>query len=384
MSRDSNGNYTSPSSGFVTNTTISSSVMNGKLDDIGTEITDSLSRSGKGGMTARMRGVDGTAALPAYAFTSETTLGLYRAGAADLRVADNATDVQKWSGTGTTLYQAATAQKGLTVTNSTSNAVGTTSTGNGTGAGGAFTGGATGPGLTAAAGGGNANGGTLTGSGTGSGVRGTGGATGVGGTFQGGATSGAGLMATGGPSSTGVNAQGGSGNAAGLAATGSGTGVGGQFSAGTAATGADPTNAVELTNGNLKLSGTAPNKDEATQNVLSPSNLCQAHGMVTVTSGSIAATDGRNIASVGKTTFGGSYDVLRVTFAQAFASANYTCVPTAQSNATPLFFTASVVNKATTHVDIMLIRLNVSPPAYVDIDDAATNAVIEFTCHGAQ
>jgi hypothetical protein len=51
MPRDSSGTYTaSPSSPFVTNTPISSSVANARSSDVATEITDSLSRTGKGGM----------------------------------------------------------------------------------------------------------------------------------------------------------------------------------------------------------------------------------------------------------------------------------------------------------------------------------------------
>ena len=99
MGRDSTGNYSSPSGDFVTNTVIDSNVMNGKLSDIGTEMTDSLSRSGKGGMTAPLRVADGTINLPAYAFTSETTFGLRRAGTTDLRVAKDGTDLFKWTAT---------------------------------------------------------------------------------------------------------------------------------------------------------------------------------------------------------------------------------------------------------------------------------------------
>lgn len=92
MSRDSGGTYTLPNAGFVSGTVISSSTMNSNFADITAEITSSLDRNGKGGMLARLRGVDGTAALPAYAFTSETTLGMYRAGSGDLRIASNGTD----------------------------------------------------------------------------------------------------------------------------------------------------------------------------------------------------------------------------------------------------------------------------------------------------
>lgn len=300
MSRDSTGNYSSPSGDFVTATVIDSNVMNGKLQDLGTEITDSLSRSGKGGMLARMRGVNGTSNLPAYAFTDETTLGFWRAGAADLRVASNGTDIQKWSPTSVTAYQAFSAQKGATVTTSTSNGAGTTSTGNGTGAG----------------------------------VVGTGGATGNGGTFTGGATSGAGASGTGtGASGSGIVGQGaGSGSGGifaggatgpGVSGTGGGTSLGGSFANGTAATGATPQNAVELTNGNLKLSGTAPNSDASLTNTLTPANINKAWATIITASGAATLDDGFNIASVATNANG-----IDVTFAAAFANTKYCPVVT--------------------------------------------------------
>ena len=308
MPRNSSGTYTSPVAPFATGTTILSNSVNAELDDLGAEITDSLSRSGEGGMLARMRGVDGTSALPAYSFTSETTLGMYRAGSSDLRISDDGTDISKFTPTGITLYQATTAEKGLTVTNSTTNGAGTTSTGNGTGAGVVSTGGASG-----AVGGlftGTVNNvaGSFQGHGTAAGISSAGGATGPGVSAVGGVTSGVGGT---------FSAQ--AGNSAGIASTGHGTGVGGLFAAGTAATATDPTNAVELTNGNLKLSGTPPNPDESLSNTLTPANIPKAWGTVAVAVGGDETLNaGFNIASVSNA--GGD---LTVTLAQDFASANY-------------------------------------------------------------
>jgi hypothetical protein len=270
MSRNASGTWTQSIADFVTGTVIDSSDVNSLVDDIGAELTDSLSRSGKGGMLARLRGVDGTSALPAYAFTSETTIGLYRAGAADVRMSSNGTDLQKWTATSVLMYQALTAEKGLTVTNSTSNGAGTTSTGNGTGAGfvgtggatgngGTFTGGATsGAGVVATASAGNSNGVTATGQGTGAGVSATGGATG-----------------------DGVRAVGGGGSASGIYATGGGTGVGGYFEAGTASTASEPTIAITAKSGHILLDATAPNKDEAFTNTLTPLNIPKAWAKIT-------------------------------------------------------------------------------------------------------
>jgi hypothetical protein len=81
MSRGGGGTYTLPAGNpVVTGTTITSTWANTTLTDIATALTDSLSRSGLGGMTAALLGTDGTAAAPAYSFTSEPDTGLYLFG----------------------------------------------------------------------------------------------------------------------------------------------------------------------------------------------------------------------------------------------------------------------------------------------------------------
>lgn len=82
-SRNASGTYSTPNT-FVSGTTISSSAMNANFSDIATEMTASLERSGKGGMLAALRGVDGTVAAPAFSYTSETGSGEYRIGSGDL------------------------------------------------------------------------------------------------------------------------------------------------------------------------------------------------------------------------------------------------------------------------------------------------------------
>jgi hypothetical protein len=85
-SRDSNGNYTLPSGNPVTSgTTITSNWANSTLSDIQTALTDSLSRTGKGGMSVAFTLGNGSAAAPALAFTGELTTGLYWAATKDLR-----------------------------------------------------------------------------------------------------------------------------------------------------------------------------------------------------------------------------------------------------------------------------------------------------------
>jgi hypothetical protein len=82
MSRDSAGTYTLPAGNpVVTSTVIASSWANTTLSDLATAMTDSLSRSGLGGMTAAFKIADGTAGAPGLSFTTEPTSGLYKISA---------------------------------------------------------------------------------------------------------------------------------------------------------------------------------------------------------------------------------------------------------------------------------------------------------------
>ena len=88
MSRNSAGSYTLPTGNPVqSGTTITSTWANNTLGDIATELTDSLDRSGKGGMLAPMRVPDGTVTAPTVAFTSETGSGWFRESAGVLKLA---------------------------------------------------------------------------------------------------------------------------------------------------------------------------------------------------------------------------------------------------------------------------------------------------------
>lgn len=85
MSRAAGGTYTLPAGNpVVTATVISSTWANNTLSDIGTALTDSLSRSGLGGMSAPLLGVDGTNALPGFSFNNEPSSGFYRNAAGQL------------------------------------------------------------------------------------------------------------------------------------------------------------------------------------------------------------------------------------------------------------------------------------------------------------
>lgn len=94
MPRNSSGTYTLPAGNpVVTNTVISSIWANTTLSDLATAMTDSLSRTGEGGMLAPLELDAGTIGAPGLSWTTETTSGLYRAGAGDFRYAIAAADV---------------------------------------------------------------------------------------------------------------------------------------------------------------------------------------------------------------------------------------------------------------------------------------------------
>jgi hypothetical protein len=104
MPRNGSGTFTLVSGNpVVTGTTIESTWANNTLSDIASAMTDSLSRSGQGSMSAAFRAADGTSSVPGISWSSETTSGLYRAGAADTRLVITTNEVQKWLTTGTAI-----------------------------------------------------------------------------------------------------------------------------------------------------------------------------------------------------------------------------------------------------------------------------------------
>ena len=101
MPRNSSGTYTLPSGNpVVSGTLIEASWANTTLSDLASSMTDSLSRSGEGGMTAALRLYDGTVSLPGLAFSNETSTGLYRASAGDMRLAVTGSQVVQFLNTG--------------------------------------------------------------------------------------------------------------------------------------------------------------------------------------------------------------------------------------------------------------------------------------------
>lgn len=85
---------------MVSGATISSTAQNNTLSDISTEITDSLSRSGKGPMLAPMEATDGTAAAPSITFDTDVDTGFYKAAANELGVAAAGVSVAKVTASG--------------------------------------------------------------------------------------------------------------------------------------------------------------------------------------------------------------------------------------------------------------------------------------------
>lgn len=97
MPRDANGNYTLPSGNPVAaDTVIETGWANPTMADIGTELQNSLDRSGRGGMLVPFKNVDGTKLLPGITFTLEPASGIYRFGTSDLRVSVNGGDVVRY------------------------------------------------------------------------------------------------------------------------------------------------------------------------------------------------------------------------------------------------------------------------------------------------
>lgn len=116
-SRNSSGTYSLPAGNpVVTGTTIQSSWANNTLSDVGTELTSSLDRSGRGAMLAKLQLFAGTSSAPGLTFASDTDTGLYRNASNDIRFGVDTTYVQKWTSSGVTLPLALTVNGTATLT----------------------------------------------------------------------------------------------------------------------------------------------------------------------------------------------------------------------------------------------------------------------------
>ena len=104
MPRNGSGVYSLPAGNpVVPGTTISSSVQNSTMSDVGNELTNSLDRSGRGPMTAPLKLADGTVATPGLSFNSEPGSGFYRIGAGQMGLSIGGTLIATWSGNGLSL-----------------------------------------------------------------------------------------------------------------------------------------------------------------------------------------------------------------------------------------------------------------------------------------
>lgn len=291
MSRNSSGNYTLPTGNpVVPGTTISTVWANATLGDLSSEMTDSLNRSGKGAMLAPLKATDGTVAAPSLTFANDPDTGVYRVSDNVVAVGANATQVQRWTTTGTTIPGTVAVGGAATITGAGSFAAGVVVTNSTT----------------------NGNGASVTANGTGIGVDGTGGATsGYGVRGNGGAPNGQGVVGMGAGAGYGVEGVGGT------------TGGGGIFTPGTASTASARTNAIVAYTGDISFSTVInPNSNVAHTNALTPMNVPKAWAYIQTTgsagSRTVSILSGFNVTSavLGTT-------LITLNFASAFASAAY-------------------------------------------------------------
>ena len=106
MPRDVSGNYTLPGGDnpVVSGTVITSSWANTTMDDLAVALTDSLSRTGDGGMLTALPFTDGSAGNPSITFTSDTTTGRYMFAPGDMRDAVQGVDVLRYNNGVITLW----------------------------------------------------------------------------------------------------------------------------------------------------------------------------------------------------------------------------------------------------------------------------------------
>lgn len=116
MPRNSSGTYSLPAGNpVVSGTLIETNWANPTMSDLGTALTDSLDRFGRGGMLAQLKLADGTLAAPAFAFNSEASTGLFRPGASSLAISALGSLVATFTNTAITFAKATTFSAGVTL-----------------------------------------------------------------------------------------------------------------------------------------------------------------------------------------------------------------------------------------------------------------------------
>lgn len=104
MPRNTSGVYTLPAGNpVVPGTVIDAAWANGTMEDMANEITNSLSRTGAGGMLAPFRLFDGTVTAPGLSFLNETNTGLYRSGSGSAWMSVLGVNVAQFSTVGLTI-----------------------------------------------------------------------------------------------------------------------------------------------------------------------------------------------------------------------------------------------------------------------------------------
>ena len=108
MPRDSAGNYSLPAGNPVSSgEVISATWANTTMSDLGDAVAASLDRYGRGGMLAPFAFSDGTVTAPGAAWSNEPTSGFYRSSYGDIRITVTGVDRQRWTDSGTQLWNPA-------------------------------------------------------------------------------------------------------------------------------------------------------------------------------------------------------------------------------------------------------------------------------------
>jgi microcystin-dependent protein len=117
MPRNGSGSF-SVASTFTSGTTISSSTMNSVLEDIGSELTNSVAKDGQSTMTGQLKAASGTVSAPGIAFGSDTGTGIRRSASGTMKVVVSGADVATIDSGGLTMESGYTIedQAGVTVT----------------------------------------------------------------------------------------------------------------------------------------------------------------------------------------------------------------------------------------------------------------------------
>jgi len=121
VARNASGTHTLPTGNpVVAGTTADPVSFNATMSDLSAEITDSLSRSGKGGMSAPLVHTAGSATAPSVTFTGDTDTGVYASAANEVAITTGGTQRLKVSSAGVAISGGAVA---LTATGATANSV---------------------------------------------------------------------------------------------------------------------------------------------------------------------------------------------------------------------------------------------------------------------